>query len=116
MQFYGKAESAAKRTLDAFKGGSLLDALAPVFIRRRDNVPCRAWSWSNQMLAALVGTSDADLGGSWRYIESYAGRKDQATIAVCERYLRRTCEAVALILDTADELAQAPMPESEVAA
>lgn len=289
MQFYGKAETAAQRILDVFKNGSLPDALAPVFIHRRDNTPCRAWSWSNQLLTALAGHSDArgfrqweqagrrvrkgehafailgpctrkvkvrddetgeererlavygfksipvfgraqtdvfdadrwaeasredreaqqfidalplvsvarawglsvetynaraggalgryrggsgialgvenaatwahelihaaddrlghltergqhldsetvaelggavllkclglehdaDLGGCWRYIESYAARKNQATIAVCERYLRRTCEAVALILDTADELPRAATPESEVAA
>ena len=48
---------------------------------------------------------DADLGGCWRYVTSYAERNKQSSIAVCERLLRRTCEAVALILDTAEELA-----------
>ena len=59
MKFYGPSEEAATRILDAFRSGRLPEALAPVFIRRADNVPCRAWSWSNQILTALAGTSDA---------------------------------------------------------
>ena len=46
--------------LDAFQNPQELPkALAPVFIRRKDNVPCRAWSWSNQRITALFGHSDA---------------------------------------------------------
>ena len=60
MKFYGRAESAATRILEAFKQPATLPkALAPIFVNRKDNVPCRAWSWSNQMLAALSGYSDA---------------------------------------------------------
>jgi hypothetical protein len=59
MQFYGQSEQAANRILDTFKSGKLPAALAPLFIRRTDDVPCRRWSWSNQLLTALVGTSDA---------------------------------------------------------
>ncbi|MEW6251807.1 MAG: ArdC family protein [Planctomycetota bacterium] len=59
MKFYGRSEEAATRILDAFRTGNLPAALAPLFIRRADNVPCRLWSWSNQLLTALAGTSDA---------------------------------------------------------
>ena len=59
MQFYRKAESAATRILEAFRTGNLPEALAPIFIRRKDNLPCREWSWSNQLLVALSGHSDA---------------------------------------------------------
>jgi hypothetical protein len=59
MQFYGQSEQAANRILDTFKSGKLPAALAPLFIRRTDGVPCRRWSWSNQLLTALAGTSDA---------------------------------------------------------
>lgn len=59
MQFYGQSEQAANRILDTFKAGNLPAALAPIFIRRADDVPCRRWSWSNQILTALAGTSDA---------------------------------------------------------
>ena len=66
MRFYGKSEQTAKRILSVFQSGSLPAALAPVFIHRRDNVPCRAWSWSNQMLTALAGTSDARGFRQWQ--------------------------------------------------
>ena len=59
MQFYGQSERAATAIVDTFKSGKLPAALAPIFIRRADSVPCRAWSWSNQLLTALAGTSDA---------------------------------------------------------
>jgi len=59
MQFYGQSEQAANRILDTFKSGKLPAALAPLFVRRTDDVPCRRWSWSNQLLTALSGTSDA---------------------------------------------------------
>ncbi len=289
VKFYGKAETAANRIVSLFKSGSVPEALAPVFIHRRDHVPCRAWSWSNQLLTALAGYSDArgfrqweqvgrrvrkgehafhilgpcsrkvkvrddetgeererlavygfksiavfglsqtdvsdadkwasashedreaqhfidalplvsvarawgltvetyngrdggalgryrggsgialgvenlatwahelvhaaddrlghltergqhldsetvaelggatllqclgrghdaDVGGCWQYVQAYATRAKKPTIAVCERLLRRTCEAVALILDTADELTETVTVESEVAA
>ena len=58
-QFYGKAETAANRILDLFKSGDVPKALAPIFIRRNDAIPCRAWSWSNQLLTALAGYDDA---------------------------------------------------------
>lgn len=59
MQFYGQSEQAANRILDTFKSGKLPAAVARIFIRRTDDVPCRRWSWSNQLLTALSGTSDA---------------------------------------------------------
>src|SRR5512143_684089 len=59
MKFYGQSETVANRILDTFKSGQLPAAIAPIFIRRADNVPCRAWSWSNQLITALSGTSDA---------------------------------------------------------
>jgi len=68
MQFYRKAESAASQILEAFQTGNLPQALAPIFIRRKDNVPCRAWSWSNQLLAALNGTSDARGYRQWQEV------------------------------------------------
>jgi hypothetical protein len=60
MKFYRKAEDAAKMILDAFENGNLPKALAPIFIHRKEtDIPCRKWSWSNQLIAALAGTSDA---------------------------------------------------------
>ena len=55
-RLYGKAESAAAQILAVFRQPELLPAaLAPIFIRRKDNVPCRSWSWLNQLLVALHG-------------------------------------------------------------
>ena len=42
-RFYRKAEDAATRIVEAFRSGDLPKALAPVFVRRREDVPCRAW-------------------------------------------------------------------------
>lgn len=69
MKFYGKAETAAKQILEAFKRpNDLPAAFAPVFINRKDNVPCRQWSWNNQLLAALAGHSDARGYRQWQSV------------------------------------------------
>lgn len=60
MKMYGRATEIAQRIVDAFKKPqNLPKALAPIFIRRNDDVPCRKWSWHNQLLVALSGSSDA---------------------------------------------------------
>jgi len=72
MKFYGRATEVAERIIEAFKHpDSLPKALAPVFIHRNDDVPCRKWSWHNQLLVALSGTTDARGIKQWRD----AGRK-----------------------------------------
>jgi hypothetical protein len=48
-------------------------------------------------------TEEADLGGGWSYIQRYAiGAGIDATDA-CARVLERTCQAVAAILDAAEQ-------------
>lgn len=59
MKFNGRAEYVANKIIEAFKTGNLPKALAPIFIRRKDGVPCRSWSFGNQLLCVLNGTSDA---------------------------------------------------------
>ena len=78
MRFYRKAESAAKAILAAFQSGELPEALAPIFIHRKDNVPCRAWSWSNQLLAALTGTSDARGYRQWQQVGRHVKKGEKA--------------------------------------
>ena len=69
MQFYGKAENAANRIIELFRTPDKLPgALAPIFIRRKDNLPCRAWSWSNQLLTAMAGTDDARGFRQWQQV------------------------------------------------
>jgi hypothetical protein len=61
MRFLGRhTKEVAQRIIDAFKQPAQLPAaLAPIFIHRDDDVPCRKWSWHNQLLVALCGTVDA---------------------------------------------------------
>jgi len=73
MKLYGThTESVADRIIDAFRQPAQLPkALAPIFIHRDDDVPCRKWSWHNQLIAALSGTVDARGFRQW----NQAGRK-----------------------------------------
>ncbi|MGB2988019.1 MAG: hypothetical protein WBE26_19290 [Phycisphaerae bacterium] len=73
-------------------------------VKRSGQVP------SNEIVAELGGAvvlhiigkpSDADLGGCWDYVQRFNAKHP---ITACQRLLKRTCAAVALILDTADEL------------
>jgi hypothetical protein len=59
MQYSGKAMDVAAKIIEAFQSGNLPKALAPIFIRRKDGVPCRSWSWGNQLMCVIYGTSDA---------------------------------------------------------
>ena len=68
FRYHGRAEEAAQKILLAFEAGNLPKALAPVFIRRKDDVPCRQWSWANQLLTALMGYSDARGFRQWQAV------------------------------------------------
>ena len=68
MKYFGRAEQAASQIVDAFKTGNLPKALAPIFIKRKDGVPCRAWSWGNQLLCILHGTQDARGFKQWNNV------------------------------------------------
>lgn len=59
MKYYGKSEDAAMKILKLFESGNVPKAIAPIFVRRHDNLPCRSWSWSNRLLTALADTNDA---------------------------------------------------------
>ena len=61
---------------------------------------------------------ESDRGGCWDYVSRYAEKAKLEPIAACQRVLKRTCDAVALILDAAETLreAQAENPETAVAA
>jgi antirestriction protein ArdC len=65
-KFYGQAEAVANRIVDSFKSGNLPKALSPVFIHRDDDIPCRKWSWNNQLLTALAGFDDARGFRQWK--------------------------------------------------
>ena len=71
MKLFGKhTEEVAGRIIQAFKHPDQLPgALAPIFIRRNDDTPCRKWSWHNQLLVALSGTADARGFRQWNRVE-----------------------------------------------
>ena len=83
MKFYRKAESAATLILEAFRSGNLPKALAPVFVNRKDDVPCRRWSWSNQLLAALSGTSDARGYRQWETVGRHVKKGSKSFPILC---------------------------------
>ena len=68
QRFHRRAQEAAETILGAFQSGDLPGALAPIFIHRKDDVPCRSWSWSNQLLAALSGHADARGYRQWQAV------------------------------------------------
>ncbi len=61
MKMFGiHTHEVAERIVDAFKQPDRLpQTLAPIFIHRKDDFPCRKWSWHNQLIVALCGTTDA---------------------------------------------------------
>jgi len=71
MKMYGKAENVASKIMEAFRSGSIPGALAQVFIHRKDDMPCRRWSFGNQVMTIFAGTSDARGFRQWEK----AGRK-----------------------------------------
>ena len=81
MKFYGThTDEVAERIVEAFRHPEgLPQALAPIFIHRKDDVPCRKWSWHNQLIVALCGTSDA------------RGIKQWSSIG---RHLKKGCHAL----------------------
>ncbi len=75
----------------------------------------RGQHWRSETVAELGGATllevlgfnhDADLGGCFDYIQHYAQQERIPVTEACIRVLDRTCAAVALILDTAEQLQQ----------
>ena len=74
----------------------------------------RGQHWRSETVAELGGAilleclgheTDADRGGCWEYVSKYARDAEIEPISACQRVLKRTCDAVALILETAETLA-----------
>lgn len=56
------------------------------------------------LLKILGHDAEADLGGCWDYITAYSKSAGIHPLTACQRVLKRTCEAICLILDTAERL------------
>ncbi len=78
MQFYGKAQSVATRIVEQFQAGNIPKALAQVFIQRKDDIPCRSWSWTNQLLSALAGHDDARSYLDWQSVGRQVRKGERA--------------------------------------
>lgn len=63
------------------------------------------------LLECLGMPTDADLGGCYRYVQSYASAAEIDLGAACRQCLERTCKAVDFLLTSAEKMAQ----NSEVA-
>lgn len=62
-----KVEKVGRQIIEAFKTPEALPAvLAPMFLKVKGNIPCRSWSWSNQFIAAINGTTDARGFKQWK--------------------------------------------------
>jgi hypothetical protein len=69
------------------------------------------------ILMMIMGyENDADLGGAYKYISSYANAAGIDTIKACTDVIKRTCEAVALILEQAETNKAADVDSDTVAA
>jgi len=80
---------------------------------RLGNLTERGQHWRSEIVAELGGAillrcigheMESDVGGCWDYVNRYARDAKVAPLVACQRVLKRTCEAVSLILKTADEL------------
>lgn len=80
---------------------------------RNGNLQKLGQHWRSETVAELGGAvllrvlgydHDANLGGCWDYIQWYAKKEGLEVFDARGKVLTRTCDAVALILDTAEEL------------
>ncbi len=80
---------------------------------RLGNLKERGQHWRSETVAELGGATllsvlgddtEADLGGCREYVAHYAREAGIEPITACQRVLKRTCDAVALILDAAESL------------
>ena len=80
---------------------------------RRGNLKELGQHWRSETVAELGGAvlleilgfkHEADLGGCFGYIQSYAQREKIGVTEACMKVLDRTCAAVSMILDSAEEI------------
>ncbi len=90
FQFHGRAQDAAENILQLFQTGDVPTALAPVFIRRKDGVPCRAWSWNNQLLTALAGHDDARGYRQWQEVGRHVCKGERGFPILVPCHAKRT--------------------------
>lgn len=78
-----RVKEVAGKIMLAFENGQIPKALAPRFIMRKDKVPCRGWSWRNQLLVALAGYGDARTFDGWKAAKRHV-RKGERSFQILE--------------------------------
>ena len=91
MNYHGKAADAANKLLALFEEPDRLPGVvAPIFAQSKDEIPCRSWSFRNQILTAIAGTNDARGYRQWqdagRYVKE--GSKAFHILAPCMKKVR----------------------------
>lgn len=85
---------------------------------RRGNLKERGQHWRSETVAQLGAAvllrllgrnEEADLGFASRYISDYASGEGLDAVGACCQVLERTCQAVQLILDSAEGIARAKL-------
>ena len=90
MEFYGKAAQAANGILKAFEEGRIPKALGKVFIDYKGDTPCRKWSWSNQLIVALAGHSDARGYRQWQEVGRHVNKGERSVSILVPIFKKRT--------------------------
>lgn len=74
-----RADEAVQEILVAFQHPDRLPKpIATIFLHRHDAVPCRNWSWRNQLLVALNGHTDARGYCAWKKVGRTVRHKEKA--------------------------------------
>lgn len=79
VKYFGTAEEAAAGIVKAFENPAVLPApLATLFVRTGEDIPCRKWSWRNQLLVALAGFTDARGFRQWQQVGRFVKKGEKS--------------------------------------
>lgn len=85
-----RVENATRAIVERFENGDLPAALAPIFITRSADIPCRRWSWSNQVLTAIAGYDDARTFRDWQKVGRCVKKGEKGFYILCPLTRTRT--------------------------
>ena len=66
LNFYGQAEKIAQTLLERFKTGDVPEIIKNVFIEHEEMPHYKSWSWTNQLLTLINGSTDAMTYKGWQ--------------------------------------------------
>lgn len=94
MKYFGTAEEAAAGIVKAFENPATLPApLASLFIKTADDIPCRKWSWRNQLLVTLSGHTDARGFRQWQQVGRFV-KKGEKSLTILAPVLKTVRDEV----------------------